>query len=249
MESLPFWLPLVFFLIALLYAMVGFGGGSSYLAVLVLIGLSYQAIPQTALVCNLIVSAGGVWHFWRGGHFDARKILPFVVLSIPMAFVGGHIAIGKQLFMILLGISLLAAGIRTFVPGPRRGPARDISIRNAWLIGVPLGGFLGFLAGLVGIGGGIFLAPVLLLTGWANAKQTAAAASVFILANSASGIVGQLTKGVYIDEMIIPLALAVVLGGQLGSRAGSYRLPVTGVRQLLAMLIVLVSLRLLWGAI
>ncbi|MDH3217718.1 MAG: sulfite exporter TauE/SafE family protein [Candidatus Krumholzibacteria bacterium] len=250
METIPLWLPPLFFLIALLYATVGFGGGSSYLAVLALIGLPYQAIPQTALVCNLIVSAGGVWHFRRRGHLDLAKILPFVILSIPMAYLGGRLEVGRQFFMMLLGVSLLAAAARTFIPG-QRGAAtrRSLSVAKAYWVGLPVGGLLGLLAGVVGIGGGIFLAPVLLLSGWADAKQTAATASVFILVNSGAGLVGQVAKGVYLNEMILPLALAVILGGQIGSRVGSYHLPMMGVRRLIATLILLVSLRLIWGAI
>jgi uncharacterized membrane protein YfcA len=249
MEAIPIWMPLVFFLIAVLYSTVGFGGGSSYLAALALIGLSYQAIPQTALICNLVVCAGGVWHFYRAGHFDLKKMLPFVILSVPMAYLGGRVLIDKQLFMILLGGSLLVAGTRMFIADKRFGTLRSITNAQAWWIGMPIGAALGFLAGVVGVGGGIFLAPVLLLSGWANAKQVAATASFFILVNSASGLIGQLTKGVYISEMVIPLAVAVWLGGQVGSRVGAYHLPIVGVRRLLAGLIVVISMRLLWGAI
>ncbi len=248
METMPLWLPLVFFVIALLYATVGFGGGSSYLAVLAFIGLPYHSIPQVALLCNLAVSGGGVWHFYRGGHLDLRKILPFIVLSIPLAFFGGQLPIGRQLFMILLGGSLFAAGARTFLPQRKFGPG-GLSPKRAWQVGLPIGAALGFLAGLVGIGGGIFLAPVLILAGWANAKQAAAAAAIFIIVNSAAGLVGQLSKGVYLDTMVIPLVLAVVLGGQIGSRLGAYRLRVVGVRQLLGLLILFVSIRLVWSAI
>jgi uncharacterized membrane protein YfcA len=249
MDAVPLWMPFVFFLIAALYATVGFGGGSSYLAVLALIGLPYLAIPQIALICNLVVCAGGVWHFYRGGHFDLKKMLPFLVLSVPMAYLGGRILIDKQLFMILLGASLLVAGARMFISDRSLGDLRSISNVRAWWIGLPVGGVLGFLAGVVGIGGGIFLAPVLLLSGWANAKQVAATASLFIVVNSASGLIGQFAKGVYVNEMVIPLALAVWLGGQVGSRLGAYHVPMTGVRRLLAGLMVAISLRLVWGAI
>ncbi|MFQ5512629.1 MAG: TSUP family transporter, partial [Candidatus Krumholzibacteriia bacterium] len=179
MESMPVWLPLVFFVIALAYATVGFGGGSSYLAVLVLIGLSYRTVPQLALVCNLAVSAGGVWHFYRGGHLDFKKVLPFIVLSVPMAYVGGRLPVARELFVVLLGVSLFVAGARTFVPDRAGRAAGSIPQGRAWGLGVPIGAALGFLAGVVGIGGGIFLAPVLLLAGWAHAKQGAAAAALF----------------------------------------------------------------------
>ena len=249
MESMPVWLPVVFFLVALLYATAGLGGGSSYLAILVLIGLSYQVIPQMALVCNVIVSGGGVWHFCRGRHFDWNRVMPFLVLSMPMAFLGGRLQVGKEVFAILLGVSLLAAGTRMFLRSPNEPVGRGLAESRAWLIGVPVGAALGFLAGIVGIGGGIFLAPVLILTGWANAKQTAAAASLFVLLNSASGFLGQMSKGLLIGEMMIPLAVAVLLGGQIGSRLSAYRLSLAKVRHVLAMMIVVVSLRLIWGAL
>jgi uncharacterized membrane protein YfcA len=242
----PLWLPFAFLAVALVYAMVGFGGGSSYLAVLALTGLSYQSIPQIALLCNVIVTVGGVWHFHRGGHFDMKKIAPFFALSIPMAYVGGRIAIGQQLFTLLLGLSLIAAGSRAFFPDGRHAAVRAVSAARAWCIGLPVGAGLGFLAGLVGIGGGVFLAPVLLFTGWLRAKQVAAAASLFILVNSATGLGGQLIKGAYLGWSIIPLGLAVLVGGQVGSRLGAYHLPGRGVERLLAGLILAVGIRLIW---
>jgi uncharacterized membrane protein YfcA len=240
------WLPFAFLAVALVYAMVGFGGGSSYLAVLALTSMPYQSIPQIALLCNVIVTIGGVWHFHRGGHFDFKKIAPFFVLSIPMAYVGGRIAIGQQLFTLLLGISLIAAGARAFFPNGRRDQEASVATARVWGVGLPIGAGLGFLAGLVGIGGGVFLAPVLLLTGWFGAKQVAAAASLFILVNSVAGLTGQLVKGAHIGWSIIPLALAVFVGGQVGSRLGAYRLPGRGIQRMLAALILAVGLRLIW---
>jgi len=249
MESLPLWLPVLFFVVAMFYASVGFGGGSSYLAILALIGLSHTIIPQTALVCNIVVSAGGVWHFHRAGHLDWRRMAPFVVLSVPMAYIGGRIPVGREVFFVLLGGALFLAGLRMFLPMRREGLWSDIAPRTTWLIGLPVGAALGFLAGLVGIGGGIFLAPVLILSGWMDARRAAATAAVFILVNSAAGLAGQLDKGFHLDAMVLPLVFAVFIGGQLGSRMGAYRIPVGGVRRLLAALIVVVSVRILWGLV
>ena len=249
MDSVPFWLPFAFVAIALVYSAAGFGGGSAYLAVMAVSGLSYVAIPQIALLCNVIVSGGGTWHFHRGGHLDWKRMLPFIALSIPMAYVGGRLQIGKEQFYIVVGLSLLLAGIRMLFPNIGDRTRRSITGGRAWLIGLPVGAGLGLLSGVVGIGGGIFLAPILLLTGWTNVKQTAAAASVFILVNSLAGLAGQLVKGVYLDVMVIPLALAALVGGQIGSRAGSNYLPAIGVRRLLAAIIVVVGVRLLWKAL
>ena len=249
MDTLPIWLPVAFFAIAVIYSMAGLGGGCGYLAVLALIGLSHQTIPQTVLICNLIVSASGVWHFYRGGHFDAGKVLPFVALSIPMAYLGGRIAVGEQVFMILTGVSLAVAGSRMFLGRSAGGPERSITRGQAWRLGLPIGAVLGLLAGLVGIGGGVFLGPVLVLTGWMKVKQAAATAALFVFVNSAAGLTGQLAKGVYINEMVIPLAIAALIGGQIGSRAGSYHMPAVGVRRVLAALVVVVAVKLFWGVV
>lgn len=248
MDMFPLWLPVVFFLVAVVYASAGFGGGSAYLAVLALAGFSHHVIPQTALVCNLVVSAGGVWHFHRGGHLDFRRVWPFVVTSIPAAFLGGTIVVGRRIFVVLLAVSLLCAGARLFIQSPGEH-TRTLSVGRAWAIGPLVGALLGFLAGVVGIGGGIFLAPVLLLAGWATSKQAAAAASLFILVNSAAGMGGQLAKGWQLNATILPLCLAVLIGGQVGSRTGSVHLASRSVRRVLASLIIVVSLRLLWGVL
>ena len=240
------WLPIAFFFVALVYSMVGFAGGSSYLALLILAGLPYREVPPIALFCNLIVSASAFWHFRQAGHFSFKKILPFIVCSIPMAFLGGRTVISKKLFCLLLGISLLAAGLRLLLPDKRFEETCVVSDRKMWLAGAPLGGILGFLSGLVGIGGGIFLSPLLLLMRWANSKQAAASASFFILVNSLSGLFGQSQKGAVVaHESLLFLGAAVLIGGQLGSRLGSYRLPRLGLQRITALLIVYVSMNLL----
>ncbi|MBI3252451.1 MAG: sulfite exporter TauE/SafE family protein [Candidatus Omnitrophica bacterium] len=246
MLDLPFWLPLAFFFVAMIYSMVGFAGGSSYLALLVLAGLPYKQVPPVALLCNLIVSASAFWHFYKGGHFDLKKALPFIVFSIPLAFLGGKMAISKELFHLFLGFSLFVAGARMLLPDKNFMETRPVSSKKMWLVGMPLGAALGFLSGLVGIGGGIFLSPFLLLMRWMDAKQTAAAASFFILVNSLSGLLGQMHKGAAAPgEPFLFLGLAVLLGGQFGARIGAYRLPRPGVQRITGLLILYVSFSLL----
>lgn len=248
MEAIPLWLPVVFFLVAAAYSSVGFGGGSSYLAVLAFSAVAYNVIPQTALACNIVVAGIGVWHYSRRGHLDPRRVVPFIVLSIPMAYLGGRIAVGEQVFMMLLGGSLFIAGARMFLPQPGHGILSGLTRRQEWFAGMLIGAAIGFLSGVVGIGGGIFLAPILILAGWGDARKTAAAAALFILVNSLAGLAGQLAKGNNLDAMIVPLLVAVFLGGQVGARLGSHRLPVVGVRRLLSALILFVSVRVMWGA-
>ena len=249
MTEIPYWLPIVFFLIALFYSMVGFGGGSSYVAVLILVGLHFQSVPPIALVCNLIVTVGGCWHFYKGGHFKLKTVLPFLALSMPMAYLAGRLPIAKELFCLLLGFSLLAVALRMILPNQKFEEIREVSWRWAWLMGLPVGAALGFLAGLVGIGGGIFLSPLLLLMRWVNIKQAAASASLFIAANSFFGLMGQFQKGTADLSSLLPLAVAVFLGGQIGSRLGSYKIPRVGLQRLLATLIMYVSGRLILGVL
>lgn len=244
--DLPVWLPAAFFLVAFLYSIAGFAGGSSYLAILILSGLAYQQVPLIALFCNLIVSAGTFFHFYKGGHFDFKKALPWILFSIPMAFVGGKMQISRQLFFILLGLSLFAAGTRMLFADKEFETSRIISTRELWLVGLPAGAALGFLSGLVGIGGGIFLSPLLLLMRWVQAKQAAAIASFFIFVNSLSGLLGQAQKTVFpLTENLIFLGLAVFLGGQIGSSLGAYHLPRLKLQRVAAALILYVSIDLI----
>ncbi len=239
------WLVPAFFAVAVVYASVGFGGGSSYLALLVLAGLSHTVVPPAALACNLAVSAGGVWHFHRRGALDVSRVAPFVVLSVPMAAVGGAIPVGRTLFSALLGLSLLAAGARVFVSEPAVRP-RAWSRRRIWRVGVPAGGALGLLSGLVGIGGGVFLAPLLLLGGIADARATAGASALFIFVNSAAALAVHAGRAGTPGPWLVPLIAAVVAGGQIGSRLGARRLPLGVLRRALGALILLVSVRVLW---
>ena len=237
---------------ALLYAAVGFGGGSTYNALLVLIGTDPKVFPIVALTCNLIVTIGGTIRFARAGLIDWRRLAPILALSVPAAWLGGYIPIGKALFILLLGFSLLAAGLllllqKAPLPGDER--ASVAGSRIGLLVSAPIG----LLSGLVGIGGGIFLAPLLHLVRWDGARRVAAAASIFILANSIAGLGGQLMKiasgkGVPFATVLEywPLALAVLIGGQIGSRLATSRLSAGVIRRLTAILILYVAARLLW---
>jgi len=244
-DAFSLWLVLAFFVVAVLYSTAGFGGGSSYLALLFLAGISYTTIPKIALTCNLLVASSAFFHYYRGGHFQIKKVLPFVVLSIPLAFLGGSIVISKEGFCFLLGMSLLAASLRLFMSDPNPTDTSQLSLKQAWMVGVPIGGALGFLSGLVGIGGGIFLSPLLVLMRWSRLKEASATASLFIIVNSLSGLFGQLSKGSFNMEPLLYLGAAVFLGGQIGSRIGSFHLPRLKLQRVLAGLMLLVSIRML----
>lgn len=247
MDAANFLLPLLFFLTALSYAMVGFGGGSTYLALLVLFGLPYTTLPKIALLCNLIVVSGGCYHFARAGHLPWRRVLPWILLSIPMAYVGGRIPISQERFLLLLGLSLAVAGLRLFFIGQEQTPSARAPAAE-WAIGIPAGAGLGLLSGLVGLGGGIFLAPIFYFLRWGSARHIAAAASLFIWVNSLAGLCGQVAKsGLSVDgHWLLPLGVCVFLGGQVGSRLGSRRLPALGLQRITAVFVLWVAGRILW---
>jgi len=183
----------LFFLTALLYGAAGLGGGSTYNALLVLAGTDYRSVPVIALACNILVVSVGSWRFARSGHVDWRRIWPLFILSVPFAWLGGRLVVAEVAFVGLLAASLLVAGL-LMLWQPLWEKEAPAAIRSRWLESVA-GGALGFLAGMVGIGGGIFLAPLLYMLRWGPPKAIAGTSAVFILANSLSGLAGQLAKG------------------------------------------------------
>lgn len=238
-----------FFVTALLYASVGFGGGSTYAALLVLSGLDYRVLPLVALACNIVVVAGSSVRFARAGITPWKAALVMTALAAPAAFVGGLVVIEREAFLLLLGGSLVLTGATMLIPVREAVDGDPTRFAKAMpFIAAPLG----FLAGLVGIGGGIFLAPLLHLTRWADARAIAATASLFILINSLFGLAGQLLKhgptmfgGAMVDAL--PLLIAVVIGGQIGSLMAVRVLPVRWIRWLTAVLVTVVGVRLLVG--
>jgi len=239
-------LMLLFFFIAFVYASVGFGGGSSYLAVLAVYGLPFQEIRFIALACNIIVVAGSILVYHRHQQINWRKILPLVAASIPLAFLGAMLRISQQTFFILLGITLLLASILLWVNTKSRAEA-DITVRARPTRDAFLGGAVGLLSGMVGIGGGIFLSPLLNLAKWDTPKKIAATASVFILVNSISGIIGQLQHPASeLDwKTIVLLLVAVLAGGQLGARTGAIKFNPLTIRRITAVLVFVAGLEVL----
>lgn len=246
------WLTALFFLTAALYASVGFGGGSTYTALLTLAGTDFQLLPAISLVCNIIVVTGGSWRFARAGEVDWKRVLPLVLVSAPLAWMGGLTPITEDAFRLVLALSLLAAGLLLLFQ--REATAGDGSFRTRSTgFDLAAGAGTGYLAGLVGIGGGIFLAPILHLTRWGSARGIAATASVFILVNSIAGLAGQLMKlsasgGEGVSALLgyWPLFAAVLIGGQIGSVAAIRLLSQSLVRRATAVLILYVAGQLIW---
>ncbi len=246
-------LALLFLLTAALYASVGFGGGSTYIALLALADLDYRLLPIVALICNIIVVLGGTLRFQARGLVEWRRIWPILLLSVPAAWIGGRLAIDQGSFLILLGFSLAAAGLLLLAEPffRKRGDAfAEHRAKQFWLAPT-IGGGIGFLSGMVGIGGGIFLAPILLLINWSDSRRIAATASVFILVNSISGLAGQLAKSAWSQGADIFLSywllfIGVLIGGQIGSFLATKALPEHWIRRLTALLILYVAGRIFW---
>jgi len=238
---------LLFFLVAILYASVGFGGGSSYLALLALTGLAYIQFRAIALLCNIVVVSGGTYIFAKNGHYNWKKVIPLVVLSIPFAFLGGYLKISETLFFILLGITLILAALFMWLSKYLVSKEKESTKITTKLKDGAVGGLIGFISGMVGIGGGIFLAPFLHLTNWDTPKRIAATASFFILVNSLAGLIGQFQNPDFYFEPNIAflLMITVFFGGQIGSRLSATKISPFIIKRLTAILIAFVGIRIL----
>ena len=212
-------LSILFLITATLYSSVGFGGGSTYLALLLIWGLPYNVFPIIALSCNIIVVSGNCFNYVRAGNLNVKLLIPYLIGSIPLAFIGGSLPVEKKIFEILLFAVLLIAGCLLLINFKSYDDKKE-SYRNIpYFMSIIIGGILGFISGVVGIGGGIFLSPILLLLKVARPKHIIVAASLFILINSVSGIIGQLTKNLILTEVqdYFYLLIAVLIGGQIGN--------------------------------
>jgi uncharacterized membrane protein YfcA len=244
----PIGLAVALALVAFLYALVGHGGASGYLAVMALSGMAPATMKPTALVLNLVVAGIGSIQFARGGHFRWRTFWPFAVGSIPLAFVGGALKLPPGPYKIAVGIVLLFAAGQLLLTAARRVPSPEReSIEAPLAIAVPLGAVLGFVAGLTGVGGGIFLSPLLLLLGWATPRTTAAVSAVFIVVNSLAGLLGHVASLGQVPPQLVWWVPAVAFAGFAGSRLGSRRLPDPAIRRVLAVVLLLAGLKLMLG--
>lgn len=238
------YLPIVFFLIALFYSSVGFGGGSSYLAILSLFLTDFYEIRSTALILNICVVTIGTIVFIRNRVFSFKMFWPFLVLSIPFAYVGAQVRLSQKTFFLILGSALILAGVFMLLRFVKQKLESKEFNNSKKLL---LGGSIGLLSGISGIGGGIFLSPVLNLLKWANPRIVASLASVFILVNSLSGLVGLNVAGTFKlnQELMLQLIVAVVLGGSLGSYLSNRKFNLKFLGVLTSILVLYVGLRLI----
>jgi hypothetical protein len=219
--SLAWWAFPLFFVVAMLYGSVGHGGASGYLALFALLGVAQSGVVPIALMLNTLVAGLGWFIYMRRGFFSVSLLLPFVIGSVPAAFLGGRIQLSATAFGLVLGATLVLAALRMLFLREVR-PVSNITVtrqRQVW--SMVIGVILGFLAGMVGIGGGVFLSPILLFLKWADAKQTAAVSSAFIVLNSLSGLAGHFLRGSVPTGPMVLLGGVVLAGGLAGSYAGS----------------------------
>ena len=238
-------LSILFIITATLYSSVGFGGGSTYLALLLLWGVPYFIFPLIALCCNIIVVSGNCFNYIRTGNLNLKLLGPYLIGSIPFAYIGGSLHVEKKLFEILLFLVLAVAGLLLLFKFKSYDDDEENYKKVPIIVSIIIGSLLGFISGIVGIGGGIFLSPILFLIRAGKPKHIITAASLFILINSLSGIIGQLTKNVVLIEISNYwfLLLAVLVGGQLGNFLNLKMLPTRILALVTAALVLFVAVR------
>jgi len=242
-------LVILFLVSAILYSSVGFGGGSTYLALLLIWGVPYFIFPVIALFCNIIVVSGNCFNYIRAGNLNFKLLLPYLVGSIPLAYIGGSLPVEKKLFEILLFLVLAIAGILLLFNFKSYDDKDESYKKIPPIISVFIGGILGFISGVVGIGGGIFLSPILFLLRSGIPKHIVTAASLFILLNSIFGIIGQLSKNIVLSEIqnYWYLLLVVFIGGQIGNFLNLKIFPTRALALVTAFLVLFVAVRILIG--
>ena len=238
-------LSILFFVTAILYSSVGFGGGSTYLALMLIWGIPYYIFPIIALSCNIIVVSGNCFNYIKAGNLNFKLLIPYLIGSIPLAFIGGSLPVEKNLFEILLFSVLTIAGLLLLFKFKSYDDNEENYKQIPIFVSILIGGVLGFISGIVGIGGGIFLSPILFLIRAGKPKHIVTTASLFILINCISGIIGQLTKSVVINEVYNYwyLLVAVLIGGQIGNFLNLKIFPTHLLALVTSLLVLFVSVR------
>ena len=238
-------LSILFFVTAILYSSVGFGGGSTYLALLLLWDFPYFIFPVIALSCNIIVVSGNCFNYIRAGNLNLKLLIPYLIGSMPLAFFGGSLSVDKEFFEILLFVVLTIAGILLLFKFKSYDDKAETYRKIPKIISIIIGGILGFISGVVGIGGGIFLSPILFLIKAGKPKHIITTASIFILINSISGIIGQITKVSVLDgiQNYWLLLLVVLIGGQIGNFLNLKIIPTRILALITSTLVLFVAIR------
>jgi len=232
------------FLVAGLYSSVGHGGASGYLAVLSLFGVAPAEMSSTALILNLLVAGVGAYTYWKAKHLSLKLAWPFLVLSVPAAYIGGLLKVSDKAYFFLLAAALVGAAYRLATArtsSANSGEPRHVPMSAA----LPLGGGIGLLSGVVGVGGGIFLSPLMIFFNWADPKKTAAVSALFIWVNSLAGLGGRLTRDAIVLGNFGPLLVAAFLGGLMGSYYGANKFSGLMLRRILAVVLIVAALKLI----
>lgn len=229
-------------LMAFLYAMVGHGGASAYLALMALLSFSPEVMRPTALILNLFVAGISFVQFWRAGFFKPRLFVVFAISSIPFSYLGGLQEVDERVYKKILGVLLLFAIARMLGLFGKSNKKQEVN----WPLGLAVGAAVGYLSGLIGIGGGIILSPVILLLGWGNVKETAAVSALFIWVNSLAGLLGQIQSGIAVAQDIYLLLGLAIVGGIFGATLGSKKLSFTHLNWILSAVLILASVKLLF---
>jgi len=238
-------LSILFFVTAILYASVGFGGGSTYLALMLIWDIPYYIFPVIALICNIFVVSGNSFNYIKAGNLNLKLLVPYLIGSIPLAFIGGSLQIDKNLFEIFLFVVLTLAGTLLLI-NFKSYDDNESTYRNVpTFVSITIGAILGFVSGVVGIGGGIFLSPILFLIKAAKPKHIVTAASLFIFINSISGVIGQLTKNIVLSDIsnYWYLFLVVIIGGHIGNYLNLKIFPTRLLALITSVLVLFVAIR------
>lgn len=234
-------------LTATLYSSVGFGGGLGYLALMGLFNIDPSVMKPTALALNILVTTIGTYKYARAGYFSWKLFLPFAITSIPFAFLGGRLNLDGDIYKGIVGVLLFYAALRIFFTA-RVADIKPVSMPPLW-IALLSGAMIGFISGITGVGGGIFLSPLVLLMGWAAPKETAGVAIAFVLVNSISGLFGYWSNTLTLPPQILYWGIAVIIGGWIGAEYGSHKLANPIIRQVLAGILLLGGAKMLFAAL
>lgn len=230
------------FIVAFLYASVGHGGASGYLALMALFSFSPSVMKSSALILNIVVSLISFYQYNKGGHFKWQLFLPFIITSIPLSFIGAYFTLDTEVYKIILGVLLIFPILRLLgVIGKESDEIKDVQ----WLWALLIGALIGLLSGMIGIGGGIILSPIILLLHWGNMKQTAAVSALFIFVNSVAGLSGLMIKGISIDSNVYIWLFVAITGGMAGAYVARKKLNNAALKTLLAVVLLIASVKLL----
>lgn len=237
-------IPFFFFFISFIYSSVGLGGGSSYTAIMAVTGVSYQTIPTISLTLNLLVTFFGMVNFWRFGYVRINLIIPFLITSIPMAYFAGLMKLNEYIFQIILLITLLLIAFRIYILNDIALSVQLTKVQK-WFVIISIGLLLGFVAGAIGIGGGIYLIPLIIILGLGSEKEAAAAGAIFVWSNSFAGLAARYQYLRFDYDMILPSVLSVIIGGSLGSYFGATKYDPHTIQKIMGVIILIAMLFLL----